>query len=213
MKPKPVIAIDGPAGSGKGTISRLLADHLGFAYLDTGILYRAVAYKKINFDEAVDLSIHDLLKIIKEIPKKNLRSDAVGVAASNIAKLPNVREIMTRLQRDFTRNPGEKYKGSVLDGRDIATVVVPNADCKIFITASLEIRAARRFKSLEKTNSRITYKEVYDNMKARDEQDKSRKTAPLSFNGSYTLVDTSNDSIEESLKKVIAIVTQHPMDK
>ncbi|MDR0631724.1 MAG: (d)CMP kinase [Holosporaceae bacterium] len=205
---KPVIAIDGPSGSGKGTISRLLADRLGFAYLDTGMLYRAIAHKKTSFDEIVNLSIHDLLKTIKEIPEEILRSEEGSIAASNIAKLPHIREILTKLQRDFARNPGEEYKGSVLDGRDIATAVVPNADCKIFITASLEVRAARRFESLKEADPRITYEDVYNNMKARDEQDKSRKTAPLSFNESYTLLDTSNDSIEESLEKAITCVMQ-----
>ena len=135
---KPVIAIDGPSASGKGTIARLLAERLGFAYLDTGVLYRAVAYMNVSDDEIANLSIRDLLKIVSETSENVLRTDEISAKASAIAKAPNIREILTKLQREFVLNPGEKYAGSVLDGRDIATVVVPKADCKIFITCKPE---------------------------------------------------------------------------
>ncbi|MDR2780861.1 MAG: (d)CMP kinase [Holosporaceae bacterium] len=201
---KPIIAIDGPASSGKGTIARLLADRLGFAYLDTGLLYRALAY----LGESQQPSVQDVLRVMKETPEETLRSEEIGNKASVIAGTQSVREMLLQLQRDFAANPGEKYNGSVLDGRDIATIVVPNADHKIFITAGLEIRVLRRLEFLRQNDPRITYEEVYENLAARDEQDRSRKIAPLVFNESYdALVDTSYDSIEESFGKVIRVIT------
>ncbi|MDR0968116.1 MAG: cytidylate kinase [Holosporaceae bacterium] len=206
---KPVVAIDGPAGSGKGTIARLLADRLGFAYLDTGILYRAVAYINVGDRNLSTLSISDLLSI----PESDLRTDEISAKASEIAKLPNIREILTKLQREFVANPGEGSEGSVLDGRDIATVVVPGADYKIFVTADLEVRAKRRFDALKQANPQITYDEIYQSLAARDEQDRTRKIAPLVFTDDYVLIDTTNDSIEESLEKVARVVEKGKFSK
>jgi cytidylate kinase len=200
-----VVAVDGPSCSGKGTIARGVADHFGLAYLDTGLLYRAFACG--NFSSA-DVSIQDLQKIIGETSDEVIRSDEVGRNASDVAKSPAVRDAMTKLQREFAANPGIQYRGAILDGRDIATVVLPNANCKIFITADLLVRAHRRWEFLKQINPQILLKleEVYDSLRIRDEQDKSRKIAPLIYNESYTLLDTSEDSPEESMKKALEIV-------
>lgn len=193
---KPVIAIDGPAGSGKGTLARMIASHFSLIYLDTGLLYRTIAYLDLSLDEMKDLTINTLLDEISKLTDKELRSDENSVKASNVAKLPEIRNIMTRLQRDFI----EIYKdqGVVLDGRDIGTVVVPDACCKLFITADLQERAKRRFKTLKDQN--VSFEEVYNNMKLRDDQDKSREVAPLTFDETYIIIDTSKHSEEESFK-------------
>jgi cytidylate kinase len=209
MREKPVVAIDGPAGSGKGTIARMLADHLGFAHLDTGRLYRITAHMNFGFSDIRDLSIHDLLRIAADIPEDILKSDIVGRQASDVAKLPQIREVITQMQREFTMNPGDQYGGSVLDGRDIGAVVVPDANCKIFITADLKVRAKRRFDFLKTIDPSITYEEIYQSIMARDEQDRSRKIAPLLYDESYVLLDTSADTVDASLAKAVKIVNDH----
>ncbi|MDR2723767.1 MAG: (d)CMP kinase [Holosporaceae bacterium] len=198
---KPVIAIDGPSGSGKGTIAQRLADYWEFAYLDTGLLYRLVAYK--NIESLRGTAINDLLKLTKETPEKLLRSTEIGIRASEVAKSPEVRTILTEMQRAFMANPGAEYKGAVLDGRDIGTVVAPDADCKIFITADLGERAKRRFESLKQFNPNITFKEIYESLKTRDENDRSRENAPLICTEDYIILDTTTDSPEESFEKAL----------
>ncbi|MDR1561004.1 MAG: cytidylate kinase [Holosporaceae bacterium] len=202
---KPVVAIDGPAGSGKGTLAKKIASYFNFAYLDTGLLYRIIAHMEMQSDEIRQVQIDDLLTL-KGMPPDLLRSESTSAKASEIAKMPEIREIMTKLQRDFAASPGDIYMGSVLDGRDIGTVVIPDAACKIFVTANLKVRAMRRFNSLRTTNRQITYEEIYENLEARDKQDQSREIAPLAFNDSYTLIDTSNDTIDESFAKAVKIV-------
>ncbi|MDR2067601.1 MAG: (d)CMP kinase [Holosporaceae bacterium] len=203
---KPVIAIDGPAGSGKGTIAKKLASHFNFAHLDTGMLYRVIAYLDVEADKIKELSAAKILETAREIPLSALKSDAVSLKASKIAKSPEIREIMTQLQRDFAASPGDMCDGSVLDGRDIGTVVIPDAVCKIFITASPEIRAARRFRALKRDNSQITYDEVLESLIARDKQDQSRGIAPLTLNDSYVVLDTSEETVKESFLQAIKIV-------
>jgi cytidylate kinase len=141
------------------------------------------------------------MKLLAETPEDILRSEEVGLKASAIAKLPQVRETMTALQRRFIADPGAK--GSVLDGRDIGTVVAPFAECKLFITADVETRAKRRFDVLKRNNFQITLAEIYKKLKARDMQDRSRKNAPLAFTEDYILIDTTNDTPEESTEKAI----------
>jgi cytidylate kinase len=205
MSRKPVIAVDGPAGGGKGVIARMLADHFGFAHLDTGALYRVAVHINLNFDEVTDLSVHDLLKIAAGIPESILKSDAIGRRASDVARFPRVREVITQLQREFAANPGNN-RGSILDGRDIGTVVIPDADCKIFITANPEIRAKRRFDFLKAIDPKIVYEEIYQSIVARDEQDRSRKIAPLICDESYVLLDTSDDTPDTSFLRAVKIV-------
>ena len=193
---KPVVAIDGPAGSGKGTLARMIASQFSFIYLDTGVLYRTIAFMDISLEKLESLSINELLDMRTKLSDDQLRSSENGVRSSNIAKIPEVREIMTRLQRDFI-DLYEK-KGVVLDGRDIGTVIVPDACCKLFITADLEERAKRRFADLGDQN--ISFEEVFNNMKLRDDQDKSREIAPLICCETYIVVYTTGQSVQESFK-------------
>lgn len=203
---KPVIAIDGPSGSGKGTLALKLADHFGFAYLDTGVLYRTIAYQKMTLSEISSLTIHDVIESAQKIPSDTLRSNSVSTESSEIAKNASVRKIMMQLQRDFIASPGDQYDGSVLDGRDIGTVVAPDAFCKLFITASLDVRAMRRFASIKQNNASITYEEIYDSMQKRDLNDQARSIAPLQCCDDYIVVDTSCDTEEESFYKLVTIV-------
>lgn len=210
---KPVVAIDGPAGSGKGTLARMIASHFDFIYLDTGLLYRTVAFLNEPFEKIKSMTAKEILNIMSELTEEQLRSDEISARASNIAKMPEIRSVMTRLQRDFIDVYREK--GVVLDGRDIGTVVVPDACCKLFITADLKERARRRFedlkekygKELEKVKAKngqkdqnISFDEVYNNLKLRDTQDKSRKIAPLTCDETYLVIDTTRQSVEESFK-------------
>ncbi len=193
---RPVVAIDGPAGSGKGTLARMIASHFDFVYLDTGLLYRTVAFLNIPLAEVRKLSVEKLLEETSKLDDKLLRSPENSVKASTIAKMPEIRDVVTGLQRDFIDLFNEK--GTVLDGRDIGTVVVPDACCKLFITADLKERAKRRFADLKDKNT--TFDEVFRNMKIRDNQDKSRKIAPLTCDKTYLMIDTTGQSVEESFK-------------
>lgn len=193
---KPVVAIDGPSGSGKGTLARMIASHFNFVYLDTGLLYRTVAFFNVPLEEIRDMKIEDLLNVVGQLTEEQLRSPENSIRASNIAKLPEIRDIMTRLQRDFINLYAKR--GVVLDGRDIGTIVVPDACCKLFITADLEERAKRRFSDLDDKNT--TFEEVLDNMKRRDAQDISRKIAPLTCDETYVVIDTTGQSRQESFK-------------
>jgi len=193
---KPVVAIDGPAGSGKGTLARMIASHFNFVYLDTGLLYRTVAFLNVPLKKIKSMKIKDLLNVATKLTDDQLRSPENSARASDIAKMPEIRDVMTHLQQEFIQL--YKKKGVVLDGRDIGTVVVPDACCKLFITADLEERAKRRFADLNDKNT--TFEEVLNNMKRRDAQDKSRKIAPLSCDETYVVIDTTEQSVQESLK-------------
>lgn len=192
----PVIAIDGPAGSGKGTLARMIASHFSFVYLDTGLLYRTIAFLNIPLEKIKNLSVKEILNTMAKLTDEQLRSTENSVRASNIAKLPEIREIMTSLQRDFIHL--YETRGIVLDGRDIGTVVVPDACCKLFITADLKERARRRRADLKDKNT--TFEEIYNNIKLRDTQDKSRKIAPLTCDENYIVIDTTRQSVEESFR-------------
>ncbi len=203
---KSVIAIDGPAGSGKGTLARRIASHFHFIYLDTGKLYRTVAYINKSVEELEKLSITEIIDTSENIKESELRSEKNSIRTAVLAKNLQIREIMTRLQRDFA----DYYKdtGTVLDGRDIGTVVFPDAYCKLFITADLEVRARRRFEDLQKINSSVLFEDVLNQMKNRDEQDMNRTIAPLKYDESYYLVDTTKKTEEESLLQCIDIINQ-----
>jgi cytidylate kinase len=186
------IAIDGPAAAGKGTISRALAQEFGFAHLDTGLLYRAVGMKGGDpVQAAQSLSPDDLAR-------PDLRSLAAGEAASRVATIPQVRAALVAFQRDFAAREG----GAVLDGRDIGTVICPEADVKIFVTASAEVRAARRFAE----TGEGTFAEVLEQVRARDARDMGRADAPLRPAEDAMILDTTDLSIDAAVAKACALI-------
>jgi cytidylate kinase len=185
-----IIAVDGPAASGKGTLARRLAAHFGLAYLDTGLLYRATAWKALLAGDPADpaISVAAARAITtSDLADPRLRSEEVGEAASVVAAIPAVRAALLDFQRDFARRP----PGAVLDGRDIGTVVCPEADAKLFLTATLAARAARRFKELQAGESGAIYERVLQDMKTRDARDSGRVTAPLTRAAAALELDTT----------------------
>lgn len=196
------VAIDGPAAAGKGTISRAVADRFGMAHLDTGLLYRAVGAKCAgNPEKAVDaarsLSPADLRR-------DDLRTAQAGEAASRIAAIPDVRAALLAFQRDFARRAG----GAVLDGRDIGTVICPSADVKLYVTASPQVRAARRFAELQAAGADTTLEQVLAEVKARDARDMGRADAPLRPADDAHIIDTSAMSIEEAVDAAISQIAK-----
>jgi len=205
---KLVIAVDGPAASGKGTLARRLADHFGLAYLDTGSLYRAVGMRVLYADHdphnladaiaaAQAIQAHDMAN-----PK--LRGERIGQAASIVSAYPEVRQILLEYQQRFAQNP----HGAVLDGRDIGTVICPDAEVKFFITASMEARAKRRHKELQDYGVKVDYQSVQDDLIARDERDASRHTAPMTPADDAILIDTSSMSMNEVFALAVRMVEE-----
>jgi cytidylate kinase len=216
---KPVIAIDGPAASGKGTLARKIAAELGFAYLDTGALYRGTAFEVFSTgaeprDEAAALRATQTLKTkllnpatrAATLSSPALRSDEIGLAASIVADMTAVREALKDLQKSFAANPGEGFAGAVLDGRDIGTVICPDADVKLFVTADLEVRAQRRLKELQSRGISATYGAVLKDMRERDARDKGRKAAPMKPADDAELLDTSALSQDETVQKALQLI-------
>jgi cytidylate kinase len=202
MKKNLVIAIDGPSASGKGTLAKKLAAHFGLPYLNTGALYRLVAWRvmeqKIEPSE-FENHIGELVQNISEsdLEPEELFSEKVGAVASIIAKNPKLRAALFDLQRDFVTNE----KGAVLDGRDTTTVIAPDADFKFFVTADVEIRAQRRFNQLQ-----TDYEEILAQLKRRDENDFGRADAPLQIAKDAVVIDNGNLSIEEGFQKILEII-------
>jgi cytidylate kinase len=191
-----VIAIDGPAAAGKGTLGRRLARELDLAHLDTGALYRAVGAKLLSAGrdphdpEAAEAAARSLR--MQDLERPGLRDEAVGEAASVVAAQPPVRQALLEFQRRFAQDPPEGKRGAVLDGRDIGTVVCPDAQLKLFVTASAEERARRRHEELLARGEASIYARVLEDMKARDARDEQRAAAPLKpAEGAYVL-DTSD---------------------
>jgi len=204
-----IIAVDGPAASGKGTLARRLARHYGLAHLDTGLIYRAVALKLLGEgqrpdDEAAAVAAARNLEL-DALGNEGLRSNAAGEAASIVAAMPAVRQAVLVLQRRFAARPG----GAVLDGRDIGTVVCPDADVKLFITASPEVRARRRYDELKAAGTDIGFDAVLAEINARDERDSTRTVAPLRPAGDAHLLDTSDLDIEAAFRAAVAIIERH----
>jgi len=210
-----IIAVDGPAASGKGTLARRLAAHFDYAYLDTGSLYRALAYDVLRRGEApenasaglragkaLDLAMLNDPEILAA-----LRTDAVGTAASMVAAQPDTRAAILQIQRDIADTPPDDKAGAVLDGRDIGTVVCPQAAHKIFVTARAEIRAERRWQELQQHDPQVSLEDVLTDLKARDQRDSSRSTAPLRAAQDALLLDTSDLSIEEAFAAALALVS------
>jgi len=210
----PVIAVDGPAASGKGTLSRRLAAHFDFAHLDTGGLYRAVGLGVLR--AGGDPEDHDdALKSAQnvgdiDLSDPELRNESTGAAASKVAAIPSVRAELLRFQQDFAQNPPGGKKGSVLDGRDIGTVICPDADVKIFITADVEERAKRRFLEIfGPDGAPVEYEKILTDLKDRDERDQNRSTAPLKPAENAHLLDTTNSDIETVFADALGLVNDH----
>ena len=213
------IAIDGPASAGKSTIAQRAAKELGFIYVDTGALYRAIGLfahenKITDTDEAalaprlpditVELAFEDgkqLIFLNGRNVTEEIRSPAMGMAASNVSALPAVRAFLLDLQRDLAK----KYN-VIMDGRDIGTVVLPQADLKIFLTATPEDRAMRRYMEFVTRGERIRYEEVLRDIKVRDENDSTRATAPLKQADDAILLDTTGNELEESITLVLELI-------
>ncbi|AHM04029.1 Cytidylate kinase [Roseibacterium elongatum DSM 19469] len=192
------VAIDGPAAAGKGTISRAVAAHFGFAHLDTGLLYRAVGARMLRGEDPVGaaegLTQEDLAD------PDALRGPDVAQAASKVAVIPEVRAALVDYQRAFARRAG----GAVLDGRDIGTVICPEAEAKLFVTASAEVRAARRHSELTERGIAADYADVLSDVRERDARDANRAVAPLLPAEDAAIVDTSDLSIEAAVARAVA---------
>ncbi|WP_417209125.1 (d)CMP kinase [Antarctobacter sp.] len=193
------IAIDGPAASGKGTIARQLAARFGFAHLDTGLLYRAVGRKML---EGVDPVEAAQALDVTSLDAGELRGPDVAQAASKVAALPAVRAALVDVQRAFSRRSG----GAVLDGRDIGTVICPEAEAKLFVIASAEVRAERRWRELVAAGHAVTLDEVLADVLVRDARDMNRADAPLKPAEDATTLDTSKMAIEDAVAEAVAIV-------
>lgn len=211
----PVIAIDGPSASGKGTIARRVAEHFDFAYLDTGLLYRAVglgvlrsggdpADPKKATETALGLDPHQAIGAAKD---PELRSDKASLAASKVAVVPEVRAALLKFQRDFCFSPPQGKKGAVLDGRDIGTVIAPTAPVKIFVTASAEVRAERRFKELQPRGQGATYAAVLADMRERDARDAERPLAPTKPAPDAVVLDTTDRDAEQAVAEAVRIAS------
>lgn len=194
------IAIDGPAAAGKGTISKAVAAHFGFAHLDTGLLYRAVGARMLAGEDPSDAARALRAEDLKET---DLRTADIAQAASKVAVLPEVRAALLDFQRAFARRAG----GAVLDGRDIGTVICPGAEAKLFVTASPEIRARRRLDELQGRGQRADYDTVLADVKARDARDMDRAEAPLEPAPDAVIIDTSKLNIDAAIKAAIQAIT------
>ncbi|HEY0627480.1 MAG TPA: (d)CMP kinase [Allosphingosinicella sp.] len=200
-----IIAVDGPAASGKGTIARALAAHYGLPHLDTGLLYRAVGLNLLQTggdpeSEFAALRACDISQI--DFADPELKSETVGGLASRISAYPTVRNALLERQRTFASQPG----GAVLDGRDIGTVIAPQAEAKLFVTASPEVRAQRRLAELTRLGLNVHYEDVLADIHARDARDRNREAAPLRPAEDAFLLDTSEMSADEAIAAALAAV-------
>ncbi|MEM1134089.1 MAG: d(CMP) kinase [Pseudomonadota bacterium] len=200
-----VIAVDGPSASGKGTIAKALAKHFGLPHLDTGLLYRAVGHNVAlmggNPDDPQDaLAACNFPDTMLDDPV--LRDERTGGLASRVSVHPQVREALFKRQQDFAQQPG----GAILDGRDIGTVIAPDADAKLFVTASVDARTDRRVAEMERSGEQADRDEIRANIQRRDARDKSRATAPLIVAEDADLLDTSDMTIDRAVREAIAAV-------
>lgn len=205
-----IIAIDGPAASGKGTLARRLAQHYGLAFLDTGGLYRAAALRALESggDPANPAAAEAAARRVRpeDLNDPRLREDRISQAASIIAAIPAVRAALLAFQRDFAHHPPPGFKGAVLDGRDIGTVVCPDADVKLYVTASAEARASRRFKELQESGNIAIYQRVLQDIEQRDARDRERLAAPLSQAEDAFALDTTTLDANTAFEEAVALV-------
>jgi len=203
------VAIDSPAAAGAGTQAKLISNHYKLLQLDTGRVYRYLANIKINQPKKYNYNYlkKRIKKLkIKDLDNKKLLSDEVAVIASRIAKDKSIRKLVHSFQLKCAYNPPKKFRGSCLDGRDICSVIVPDAEIKLFITASLKTRALRRYKELKTKNNKISLQEVLKSIKKRDKSDKNRKISPLKKTVDSILINTTNLSIRRSFLKIKKII-------
>jgi CMP/dCMP kinase len=201
-----IIAVDGPAAAGKGTLARRLARHYRLAFLDTGALYRAAALHALESGgDPTDPAVAEAaarLVVPADIGDKRLREERVAQTASIVSAIPGVRAALLQFQRDFAARP----PGAVLDGRDIGTVVCPDADAKIYVTASLEARAERRFQELRQLGEVVIYERVLQDMKDRDARDSARRTAPLRPADDAIVLDTTELDAEAAFRAALQAI-------
>ena len=201
-----IVTLDGPAASGKGTLARKLAEHLGVPHLDTGLLYRAVGESLLRRGTPLD-DVAAAVEAARNVDLAGLDRDrltaaGLGEAASRVAAMPEVRTALLKFQQDFARRPG----GAVLDGRDTGTVIAPEADCKLFVVATPEARAGRRYRELANRGESTTYEQVLADIRRRDERDSARAVAPLKPAPDAVLLDTTDLDIEAAFREVLKIV-------
>ncbi len=208
-----IIAIDGPAASGKGTLGRRLAAHFRLPHLDTGLLYRATGLSVLRAggdpaDEAAAAAAAQVLAP-GDLDDPTLRGDAAAQAGSKVAAIPGVRAALLDFQRAFADRP----PGAVLDGRDIGTVVCPDADAKFFVTASMDVRAARRFKELRESGEEVIYAAVLQDMERRDQRDSGRTVAPLKPADDALFLDSSDLTTDQAFERALAFIAEKTADR
>jgi CMP/dCMP kinase len=205
-----IIAIDGPAASGKGTLARRLATRFGLAFLDTGALYRATAFRALaSGGDPADKGVAEAAaKAVRaeDFDDPRLREERVGEAASVVAAMPEVRAALLAFQRDFAHHPPQGFIGAVLDGRDIGTVVCPDATVKLFVTASAEARALRRFKELQESGKIAIYQRVLQDIEHRDARDRQRSIAPLRPAEDAIELDTTALDADAAFERAVALI-------
>ena len=209
IKKKLKIAIDSPAAAGAGTLAKKISDHYNLYYLDTGKIYRYIAYLKIKYPKKFGNSFikKQIKKLnIKKLKKKELISDQVGLEASIISKGINLRKLVNKFQIKCAYKPPKSFNGSCLDGRDITYNIMPDADFKFFVTASLKTRALRRYKELKSIDKRTNFREVLKSIKKRDKNDYNRKVAPLKKTKDSVLINTTKLSKSSCFLKIKKII-------
>ena len=203
------IAIDSPAAAGAGTLAKAISKHYNLFYLDTGKIYRFIAYLKIKYPKKFNNKfIKSKIKSlkIKDLANNNLLSDEVGTEASIISKIKSLRKLVHSFQLNFAYNPPREYNGSCLDGRDITYNIVPDADLKFYITANVKTRALRRYKELKGLKKKISYIEVLKSIKKRDKSDLNRKISPLKKTKDSLLINTTNLNKRACFLKIKKII-------
>ena len=203
------IAIDSPAAAGAGTLAKSISEHYNLFYLDTGKIYRFIAFLKIKFPKKFNEKlIKKKIKYLKmkDLSNKSLLSDEIGTEASKISKYKNIRKLVYSFQINFAYNPAKKYNGSCLDGRDITYNIVPDADFKFYITANLKTRAERRYKELRKLKKKVNFYDVLKSIKKRDKNDFNRKIAPLRKTKDSLLINTTNLTKRACFLKIKKII-------
>ena len=203
------IAIDSPAAAGAGTLAKSISKHYNLLYVDTGKIYRFIAFLKLKFPKKFNQSfIKSKIKSlkIKNFSNKSLLSDKVAIEASKIAKKKNIRNLVHSFQINFAYNPPKKFNGSCLDGRDITYKIVPDADFKFYITANIKTRAYRRYKELKSLGKKISYEEVLKSIKNRDKSDQNRKISPLKKTKNSLLINTTNLTKRACFLKIKKII-------